>query len=114
MEPNDSKMSVWVNIEEPDIFLVEDLSDINTDALMFNTTIQFKLWMTENSMSMMASLANIQCHTCKFDPSLRDPSMSSILNPCTLSFTYSDNPDHGVRYSYKLNVKMVFFLIHTF
>lgn len=35
-----NKMSVFVKIEEPDIFLVENLDDINSDALMFNTELQ--------------------------------------------------------------------------
>ena len=34
-------MSVFLKIEEPDIFLVENLDDINSDALMFNTELQY-------------------------------------------------------------------------
>ena len=39
------KMSVFVKIEEPDIFLVENIDDVNSDALMLNTELQFKMWM---------------------------------------------------------------------
>ncbi len=35
-----SKISVFVKIEEPDIFLVENLDDKNSDALMMNTELQ--------------------------------------------------------------------------
>ena len=35
-----NKMSVYVKIEEPDIFLVENLDDKNSDALMMNTELQ--------------------------------------------------------------------------
>ena len=37
-------MSVFVKIYEPDIFLVEDIDDVNSDALMLNTELQFKMW----------------------------------------------------------------------
>ena len=37
-------MSVFVKINEPDIFLVEDIDDVNSDALMLNTELQFKMW----------------------------------------------------------------------
>jgi hypothetical protein len=36
-----SKTSIFLKIEEPDIFLVENLEDINSDALMFNTELQY-------------------------------------------------------------------------
>ena len=39
------KMSVFVKIDEPDIFLVENIDDVNSDALMLNTELQFKMWM---------------------------------------------------------------------
>ena len=35
--PNETKMTVFVKMEEPDIFLVEDISDPQTEALVFNT-----------------------------------------------------------------------------
>ena len=35
-----NKISVYVKIEEPDIFLVENLDDKNSDALMMNTELQ--------------------------------------------------------------------------
>ena len=38
--PPDAKVTVYVKIEEPDVFLVENLDDINSDAIMFNTELQ--------------------------------------------------------------------------
>ena len=48
-------------------------------------------------MSLIASLANIRCHTCRFAPSQREATLAPILKPCTLSFTVSRNEGHGTR-----------------
>ena len=37
--PSETKMTVFVKMEEPDIFLVEDISDPQTEALLFNTGV---------------------------------------------------------------------------
>lgn len=37
------KMTVFLEIEEPDIFLVENIEDINSDCLLLNVQLQFKL-----------------------------------------------------------------------
>ena len=97
-----SKLQVFLKIDEPDIFLVENIQDINSDALMLNMELQLKYWCTSNSMSMMASLANIRCHTCRFNPKDREKTMAQILQPCTLSFTISKTDGHGNR----VNVNM--------
>ena len=41
-------------------------------------------------MSMLASLTEICCHTCRFNPEERADTMAQILSPCTLSFSVSD------------------------
>ena len=96
-EGEGAKMSVFVKIDEPDIFLVENIDDVNSDALMLNTELQFKMWMRGENMSLLASLANIRCHTCRFAPSQREATLAPILKPCTLSFTVSRNEGHGTR-----------------
>jgi hypothetical protein len=40
LETAESKTSFYLKIEEPDIFLVEHLTDKNSDALMLNTEFQ--------------------------------------------------------------------------
>ncbi len=91
------KISLFVKIEEPDIFLVENIDNVDTDALMLTTELQFKFWTAEESLSMMASLTNVRCHTCRFNPAHREETMAQILQPCTLSFTASRTQGHGMR-----------------
>ena len=46
---------------------------------------------------MIASLNNVRCHTCRFNPDHREETLAQILQPCTLSFTVSQNEGHGMR-----------------
>ena len=82
-----NKMTVFLKIDEPDIFLVENIDDSNSEALMLNAEVQFKYWHVpkENATSMMASISSIRCHTCKFNPKYREETMAQILQPCTVS-----------------------------
>ena len=101
----DSKMSVYIKIEEPDLFLVENIGDTNSDALMLNTELQFKFWSSslDASQSMMASLCNFRCHTCRFNPKNREQTLAQILQPTTVSFTLSKNSGHGMRINLNLS-----------
>ena len=47
--------------------------------------------------SLMATLLNIRCHTCQFNPQYRDQTMAEILSPCTASLCWSENEDHGLK-----------------
>ena len=64
-------MVVYVKMEEPDIFLVTDIGNIDSDALLLTTEIQFKYWSQQKSQAMMATLCGIRCHTCQFNPLYR-------------------------------------------
>ena len=52
------KMSVFVKINEPDIFLVEDIDDVNSDALMLNTELQFKMW-SQVALNVVNAVSNV-------------------------------------------------------
>ena len=49
-------MSVYVKIEEPDIFLVTDIGNQDSDALMLNTEVELKYWSSPGQNSMVRSL----------------------------------------------------------
>ena len=54
-------MSVYVKIEEPDIFLVTDIGNEDSDALMLNTEVQFQYLSSpgQNSMVRLKNLYNL-------------------------------------------------------
>ena len=94
---------------------MENIEDVNTDALMLNTALQINYWqvkldgrdflvsrsfssneltlfsqVSEGQMSLMASLTEISCHTCRFNPDERHDTMFQILKPCTLAVAVTD------------------------
>ncbi len=97
-QASDSKMSVFVLIEEPDIFLIENIEDVDSEAVMLNTKLQFHLLTSgQGNMDMMASLTNVRCHTCRFNPKYREETLAQILQPCTLSFNIGQTESRGLR-----------------
>ena len=55
-------MSVYVKIEEPDIFLVTDIGNEDSDALMLNTEVQFQ-YISSPGQNSMVSKAKEFCTT---------------------------------------------------
>ena len=92
-------------LDEPDIFLVENIADANSDALMLNTEIQLKYENLpyQKSSSLIMTLASIRCHTCRFHPQFREETMAQILQPCTLSLNFSHNEDFGTSIQFNMS-----------
>ena len=40
----ETRRTIYVKVDTPDIFLVENIEDVNTDALMLNTALQINYW----------------------------------------------------------------------
>ena len=103
-DENTNKMEVFLKIEEPDIFLVEKITDLNSEALMLNAEVQLQYWHVpkDGATSIRSTMDKIRCHTCRFNPKSREETMASILQPCTLSFTYDLVEETGL----KINLNM--------
>ena len=52
-QPNSNTRSVTVKVEEPDIVLVDNIEDINTDALMLNAELTINLTQAPDRMSLV-------------------------------------------------------------
>ena len=106
-DKDDTVMSVYLKIEKPDIFLVEDILNSDSEALMLNTEIQLKyvskssVMSNSSAMSLISSMRDLTCHICKFKQNERDQSMVQILKPCDLSLSYSQ--PNGVFGSTRVN-----------
>jgi vacuolar protein sorting-associated protein 13A/C len=72
-------------LEKPDIILVENVSDINTKALIFSVEGNGLVWLTPEKQVINCSIKNIQLYSCVFNPERRKDSLIQVLCPCTLS-----------------------------
>ncbi|XP_067654011.1 intermembrane lipid transfer protein VPS13A-like isoform X3 [Haliotis asinina] len=85
--PPTSEMTVTLEIEKPDIILVEDQKNTNSNALMLNLGLMFKLRNTPDVQSMQANIKRLQIISCVF--SKRDKPLTEVLQPCDISFISS-------------------------
>ena len=78
---------------EPDIILVNDIDDLNTDAIMINAELALNLFQKPDKLSMQLILDNLRGHTCKFDPAVRDSTLAQILRPTNMAMHFNQDLD---------------------
>ena len=83
-QPNTNTRSVTVKVEEPDIVLVDNIEDINTDALMLNAELSINLTQAPDRMSLVLTVDRLRGHTCKFNPALREQTLVAILQQTSM------------------------------
>ncbi|CAH1406539.1 unnamed protein product [Nezara viridula] len=92
-KPDVGRISVNFKVEHPDIILIENIDDIDTNALV----LDFELTITANlgtDKSLIAgSLTDLQLFTCCYNPDKRKATKSPVLNP--VSFLVSGCGEEG-------------------
>lgn len=94
--PSSSMMTVNIRVEKPDIILVENMDDIDTNAIIFNNEVTFKLRMTGNHKVMDGCVNDLQLYSCCFNPKRRKETMAQILHPCRISLAGSTPEGQGL------------------
>jgi hypothetical protein len=72
-------------LEQPDVILVESMTDMNTKALIFSVECDGCLRMTTERQNFNFYIKNIQLYSCVFNPERREETSIQVLSPCTLS-----------------------------
>ena len=85
--------TVLVKMDEPDIVLVNNIEDINTDAIMLNAELAINLTMDNDRMSFLLTVDGLRGHTCKFNPERREQSLAQILQPTNMGMHFSQDND---------------------
>ncbi|XP_022255668.1 vacuolar protein sorting-associated protein 13C-like [Limulus polyphemus] len=84
--------SINLNIKEPDLILIEDMEDFNSNAIILKFKMDAKMMMSPNSQSVSGVISHLQLFTACFNPELRANTMSEILRPCDITlYSYSPN-----------------------
>ncbi|XP_069674534.1 intermembrane lipid transfer protein Vps13 isoform X2 [Periplaneta americana] len=95
-QTSSSMMTVNIRVEKPDIILVENMDDLDTNAIILNNEITFKLRMTDSHKVMNGSLKDLQLYSCCFNPAKRKETMAQILHPCSISLAGSTPEGQGL------------------
>ena len=83
-QPMANTRIVTVKVEEPDIVLVDNIEDVNTDALMLNAELSINLTQAPDRMSLVLTVDRLRGHTCKFNPALREQTLVAILQQTSM------------------------------
>jgi vacuolar protein sorting-associated protein 13A/C len=80
---------ILFRMAESDIILVNDIDDLNTDAIVLNAELALNLFQKPEKLSMQLILDNLRGHTCKFDPAVRDSTLAQILRPTNMAMHFN-------------------------
>ena len=82
--PASSLMDVRIVCDKPDVFLVEHMDDVNTNALVLNMEVLVQLLITCQATDVCVLVSRLHIFSCVFDPEQRAKSMAQVLSPCRL------------------------------
>lgn len=101
VEPVDSnkKITVLINVEQPDIILVERMDDINCLALILNTQIALRFRMEGEKQLINGEISDLKFYICEFNPVRRNATKHFVLQPCTISLHGNTPEANGLNIS---------------
>ena len=85
--------TVTVKVEEPDIVLVDDIEDIDTNALMLNAELSINLTQAPDRLSFVLTVDRLRGHTCKFNPAVREQTLVAILQQTTMGMHFNQDTE---------------------
>ena len=81
---------VDVVVGKSEIFLIDRIDSVNTDALLLSIEAKLSLAMKQQSL-VISSTFKFHIVSCLFDPALRNSTMITVLNPCCLTVKSSND-----------------------
>lgn len=100
-------MNLVLHIEEPDIILVENLDDMNSNAIIFNVQAQLNYRAIGERQNINGQIDSLKMYMCSFMPERREATRHYILHPCMISLHGSTPEEEGLHVSLKLSEIML-------
>lgn len=79
------KITILLNVEQPDIILVEKMDDINCLALILNTQMALRVRILGEKQVVEGEIADLKFYICEFNPARRNSTKHFVIQPCTIS-----------------------------
>lgn len=77
--------TIVVTVDKPDIFLVERIDSLDTNALVLNMEMKLTLLILPQVLDVSGEMSELHIFSCLFDPALRQSSKATVLSPCRLT-----------------------------
>ncbi|XP_049842368.1 LOW QUALITY PROTEIN: intermembrane lipid transfer protein Vps13-like [Schistocerca gregaria] len=94
--PKPGMMTVNIHVEMPDIILVESMDTVDTNAIIMNNEISFKLRMSDTHLVITGGIKDLQLYSCCYSPDKRKDTMQQILRPCSITLAGSTPEGQGL------------------
>ncbi|XP_075230691.1 vacuolar protein sorting 13C isoform X2 [Lycorma delicatula] len=95
--PKEPMTVINLCIEKPDIILVENLDDINTNALILEMESTIKIRLVGNTQQVITgTVKDLQLFTCCYNPEKRHETKAQVLRPVSISLAGSTPNKSGL------------------
>ncbi|XP_020707369.2 intermembrane lipid transfer protein Vps13 isoform X2 [Athalia rosae] len=96
VQPDTAMLTVNLHIEKPDIILVEDMDNIDSNCIVLNTELLLKLRMVGDHQAITGSIKDMSILTGIYNPLRRSESIYQVLRPCSISLAGSTPEGKGL------------------
>lgn len=94
--PTPPMMTINLLVEKPDIILLEDMDDINSNCIVLNTELQMKIRMIGEHQVISGSIKDLSLLAGVYNPARRADSIYQVLKPCSISIAGSTPEGKGL------------------
>ncbi|KAL0119958.1 hypothetical protein PUN28_007968 [Cardiocondyla obscurior] len=89
-------LTVNLHIEKPDIILLEDMDDINSNCIILNTELLLKVRIIGEHQVIAGSIKDLSLLTGVYNPAKRADWIYQVLKPCSISVAGSTPEGKGL------------------
>lgn len=89
-------MTLNLHVEKPDIILLEDMDDINSNCIVLNTELLLKLRLMGEHQVITGSIKDLSLLTGIYNPAKRADWIYQVLKPCSISVAGSTPEGKGL------------------
>ncbi|XP_058806498.1 intermembrane lipid transfer protein Vps13 isoform X2 [Phymastichus coffea] len=93
---NDTKMTINLHIEKPDIILLEDMDDIDSNCIVLNTEMFLKVRIMGDHQVINGSIKDLSILAGIYNPAKRSDWIYQVLRPTSISIAGSTPEDKGL------------------
>ncbi|XP_012537324.1 vacuolar protein sorting-associated protein 13 isoform X2 [Monomorium pharaonis] len=89
-------LTVNLHVEKPDIILLEDMDDINSNCIVLNTELLLKVRIMGEHQVITGSIKDLSLLTGIYNPAKRADWIYQVLKPCSISVAGSTPENKGL------------------
>nr|XP_012140992.1 PREDICTED: vacuolar protein sorting-associated protein 13C isoform X2 [Megachile rotundata] len=94
--PIKKMLTINVHIEKPDIILLEDMDDINSNCIILNTELLLKVRLIDEHQVITGSIKDLSILAGIYNPIKRSDWIYQVLRPCSVSVAGSTPEGKGL------------------